>query len=187
MNKVFLLLLSLIIVVPVMAFENDFLADNYLPENIEMPEINLNYNYSSVKRVPIRLSIQETIKTKEKNIYEGQELKFVVKNNVYSNRSLILKKGDVVNARIETIVSSGMNGIPYYIYLGNFQFPNIENSKIMIDYYKSGQNRTYFVLPLKWALTFLPPTGSLTNFIMGGHAKITPKDVITAYYYPEWK
>ena len=42
------------------------------------------------------------------------------------------------------------------------------------------------VYPIKWALTPIPGVGSLTNFILGGNAKITPKDKIIIYYYPEW-
>ena len=89
---------------------------------------------------------------------------------------MLVKKGETATARIETIISSGMNGIPYSIYLGDFKIPNLEQSKLLANYHKSGANRTYLVLPLKWALTFLPPTGSLTNFIMGGHAKIKEKE-----------
>ena len=87
----------------------------------------------------------------------------------------------------EQIVESGMNGIPYYIYLGDFEIEGLESSKIMADYHKTGLNLVYWVYPFKWALTFLPPSGMLTNLIKGGHAKITTADVITVYYFPEWK
>ena len=39
---------------------------------------------------------------------------------------------------------------------------------------------------MKWALTILPPSGSLTNFIKGGHAKLKTNEVIELYYYPDW-
>ena len=187
MNKLIVFFLAFIFISPVWALETDFLVDNYLPKNVAKPEANLDYDYTSTRRIPIELKISSPIKTRDNNLYEGQPIEFKVRKNVYHKNRLILKKDTIVTARIETIVSSGMNGIPYYIYLGNFNFPNLENSKLSINYFKSGQNRTYFVLPLKWALTFLPPTGSLTNFIMGGHAKITERDIITAYYYPNWK
>ena len=49
-----------------------------------------------------------------------------------------------------------------------------------------GQDRSLIVFPLKWALTILPPTGSLTNFIKGGHAKVKTNKTITLYYHPNW-
>lgn len=80
-----------------------------------------------------------------------------------------------------------MNGFPAEIILGDFEIPNIENSKLLNNYIKKGQNRCFWVYPLKWSLTLIPFVGSLTNLIMGGHAKIKTTDVITIYYFPDWK
>ena len=80
-----------------------------------------------------------------------------------------------------------MNGFPAEIILGDFEIPNIENSKLLDNYTKKGQNRCFWVYPLKWSLTLIPFVGSLTNLIMGGHAKIKTTDVITIYYFPDWK
>lgn len=187
MNK--FLTISLFILLsflPVSSQEGDFLVDSYLNGVIEKPSVNNNYNYTSLKRHQINLKIKERISTKDKLLHEGQILEFEVQNNVVYKGKMLVKKGETATARIETIISSGMNGIPYSIYLGDFKIPNLEQSKLLANYHKSGANRTYLVLPLKWALTFLPPTGSLTNFIMGGHAKIKEKEFITVYYYPEW-
>ena len=43
-------------------------------------------------------------------------------------------------------------------------------------YQKTGQDRTLWLLPIKWALTILWPSGYFVNFIVGGHAKLTEKD-----------
>ena len=51
---------------------------------------------------------------------------------------------------------------------------------------KFGLDLSLLVFPIKWALTFLPPTGSLTNFILGGHASIKENKIIELYYYPNW-
>ena len=122
----------------------------------------------------------------EKDIVEGQTVIFRVKNNVYQNGKKIIKKNDLVHSRVETIIKSGMNGIPASIIFGDFQFENLDSANFSDTYEKYGQDRSLWVFPLKWALTPLPPTGSLTNFIKGGHAKLKEKEEITIYYHPNW-
>jgi len=146
----------------------------------------LPYDYTSVYSVPIKLSITEPVSTKE-NLVEGQDLSFVVKNDVRYKGKPLLKAGEIVNAKIETVIKSGMNGFPAEIIIDDFEVPNVESSKLLCTYTKAGQNRSLWVYPLKWALTPIPFVGSTTNFIKGGHAKITPKDTIVIYYYPYWK
>lgn len=163
----------------------DFLADDI--KDAPIPYTNLNYNYESTFCIPIVLQISNAISTKDKNLYEGMPLKFTVAKTVFCRHKVILRQGDVVFGKVKYIISSGLNGIPYSIVVDDFAFKNLDPNKIKSEYQKDGFNRTYLVLPLKWSLTFLPPTGSLTNFIKGGHSKITPKDKITLYYFPDWK
>ena len=118
---------------------------------------------------------------------EGQELEFRVIEDVFYKRKYVVKKDQIIKARIEMIVTSGMNGFPAEIIVDNFEIPNINKSQLISTYSKVGQNRSLIVYPIKWALTWLPGVGSFTNFIRGGHAKIKPKEVVTIYYYPEWK
>ena len=160
-------------------------SDNNIEETVSKKI--LPYDYSSTYNVPIKLTIITPITTKGKKIYEGQIIQFKVKETVYSFEKPILFKDTLVNARIETIISSGMNGFPAEIILDNFEVPNIQPSQLQDTYIKKGQNRCYIVYPIKWALTIIPFAGSLTNFIMGGHAKIKTKDEIVIHYYPEWK
>ena len=80
-----------------------------------------------------------------------------------------------------------MNGIPASIVFKDFDISEIAKGQISDTYEIYGQDRSWLVFPLKWALTILPPSGSLTNFIMGGHAKLKTKKPIIVYYYPEWK
>ncbi len=114
-------------------------------------------------------------------------VKFIVAKTVFYKHKAILRQGDIVFGKVKYIISSGLNGIPYSIVVDDFEFKNLDPNKIKSEYQKDGFNRTYLVLPLKWSLTFLPPTGSLTNFIKGGHSTISPKDKITLYYFPNWK
>lgn len=150
------------------------------------PETYTDYDFESTVKIPIKLKVTENIRT-ENELYENQKVKFkVVKDVLYQNK-VILQRGSIVPARVSVIITPGMNGIPASIILSDFEINNIKNSQLTSSYEINGQDRSLLVFPLKWALTILPPTGSLTNFIMGGHAKIKVKKPITIYYYPEWK
>ena len=189
MNRI-LISLFILIFLPLQActLTNDFLTDKFLSGRIfEKPETNTDYDFTDIERIPIKLQVTQDISTRDEMLQEGQTVNLKSRSNVYYNEKIIVKRNEPVSAKIELIVDSGMNGIPYYIYLNDFKFQNLPSSKIHANYQKSGWNRTYWVLPLKWALTPLPPTGSLTNFIKGGHAKISTNDIITVYYYPNWK
>ncbi len=151
-----------------------------------LPAFSLDYDYTSTVSIPIRIRSTEEIST-DMPIIEGQKIDFVVIKTVYDNEKLIVQKGDIIKGRIDTIITSGMNGFPAEIILDNFEISNIKQSQLVGTFTRVGKNRCFWVYPLKWALTPLFPTGSLTNFIKGGHAKIKTTDVITIYYYPEWK
>ncbi len=187
MNKVLLVLLFIMLAIPVSASPlRDEIAESLKNDNnIEKPEAHIKYNYQNTEKLPVRLQITERISS-EKNVYEGKEVLFKVQTSVYYKGNLVIKKGAVIPARIETIVKNGMNGIPASIIIGSFQFEDVPNGKVTDSFEIQGQDRSLWVFPLKWALTFLPPTGSLTNFIKGGHAKLKEDKTIEIYYYPNW-
>ncbi len=192
MNKIqtFLLSLFLLVMGASNSFAAEILNDNLVDttlkdKNLQKPPVNKHYNYASTRRIPIRLAIIADIKS-EKDITEGQTVVFRALNDIWHNRQPILKKDDLVQAKVETIIKSGMNGIPASIIFGDFKFDNIESSRVLDEYEKFGQDRSLWVYPMKWALTILPPSGSLTNFIKGGHAKLKTNEVIELYYYPDW-
>lgn len=159
-----------------------FLILGILPVNAE----ELKYNYTDTTKVPINLTPVEFITTKD-DLLEGMDIDFRVVEDVLYNKRVILHKGQIVKGKLETKITSGMNGFPAELIIDDFDIPGIKSSQLISTYVKQGQNRCYLVFPLKWALTFLPPTGSLTNFIKGGHAKLKPGNVFTIYYYPNWK
>ncbi len=187
MNKILLLIFYIFIGTSVSAaLINDNIVDLILKDKtIERPEIHEVYNYQNMEKLPIRLRIIKRISS-EKNIYEGQQILFRVQSSVYYKGNLVVERGTIVNARVETIVKSGMNGIPAGIVLGSFKIGDIPKSKLTDVYELQGQDRSLWVYPLKWALTILPPSGSLTNFIKGGHAKLEEYKTIEIYYYPNW-
>lgn len=164
----------------------DNLVDTVLKnKQLEKPIPHLKYNYQDTTQIPIKLSITNDIPS-EADVYEGQTIKFRVKSDVIYKGETVIKQGTIVPARVETIIVSGMNGIPASVIVGSFKFKDIPAGQITNTYEFFGQDRSLWVFPLKWALTPLPPTGSLTNFIKGGHAKLDKDDTITIYYYPNW-
>ena len=147
---------------------------------------NLTYNFLDTNYIPIKLSPCEEISS-AKNIYEGEVVEFKIVEDVYKDKKLFLQKDLIVCARIETIITSGMNGFPAEIIIDNFKIPNINKSQLISTITETGTNRCIWVYPLKWALTPIPFAGSTTNLIKGGHAKLKTNEVVTIYYFPNWK
>lgn len=186
MNRFLLIFISLFLCLPALATVLEDEVASTLSKKQPVADVYKNYNYESTEKIPINLKIIEPIK-KETEVYEGQQIKFKVAKDVLYNGNVLLKRGTPVQAKISIIITPGMNGIPASIIFKDFKIDGLSQGRLSQDYEISGQDRSWLVFPLKWALTFLPPTGSLTNFIMGGHAKINYKKQLTLYYYPEWK
>jgi len=187
MNKVFLTVLSLCF------FANSVFAEIIRDEFIESQlegktfppvETNTKYNYESIDRALIKLKVVNAVKTK--NLQEGDIINFYVKQNVKYKNKTILKADTAATGVVKTFMTGGMNGVPGQIVIDDFEIPGIDSNKLKSTYIKRGADRTLLVLPLKYALTFLYPLGSLTNIIFGGNATIAKHDTINIYYYPEW-
>ena len=185
MNK-FLLTFFILIFSPI-CFANIDLDDfaRTTLTNSALPQTNLEYDYSGTVKLPIKMKLVKDYGT-EKDVYEGQKVELQVIEDVVYQKKTLIKKGSKASASVSVIISTGMNGIPASIILGDFQISGVSKGCLTESYEFFGQDRSLIVYPLKWALTILPPTGSLTNFIMGGHVKIKAKKHITLYYYPEW-
>ncbi len=186
MNK-FILTLFLIIIAPASFANivNDDFASSTLT-NSPVPNTSLEYDYSGITKLPIKMKLAKDYGN-ENDIYEGQELNLYISQDVIYKNKTVIKKGTKATAKANIIISTGMNGIPASVILNNFKIDGIETRQLLDDFELFGQDRSLLVFPLKWVLTPLYPTGSLTNFIMGGHARLKPSKTITVYYYPEWK
>ena len=168
------------------ALTKDYLVDFTLAQKeLEKPQAIEKCNFQDLDQVKINLKIITPIKS-EKELYEGQILEFRLVNNLRYKRQTLALAGDIAKARVETIITNGMNGIPASVILGNFEVDNLDKNKFSMQYEKFGRDLSLLVYPIKWMLTILPPTGSLTNFIKGGHVKFKKNDIITIYYYPKW-
>lgn len=169
------------------AIEEDEITKELLKNaNIAKPQTNLNYNYESFERIPIKLQIINPISTKAGSIVEGQVIDFIVKEDVRYKSQIIIKKGTLVSAIVQTYMDRGMNGVPATLIIDDFNIEGIDKNKLKATYIKRGQNRTLIVLPIKWALTLIPFAGYVSNLIIGGHANIKKKNTIILFYYPNW-
>lgn len=189
MNRFLSLIVSFFVFssVSVFALERDTFIEEFLEtKEIEKPVQNLKYDYTAVEKVPIKLQIVQPITTKKDLLVEGQVIDFVVKENVKYNHKIIVPEGTKATAVVQTYQSRGMNGIPAMIVLDDFEIPNIDKTKLKDNYVKRGQDRSYIVFPIKWALTWIPFAGYSTNIILGGHAYIKKKHTVIVYYYPKW-
>ena len=189
MNKLFcsvlLFILSFTTCFAQELLKDDFAVQTVSAEKLVKPVANLDYNYQDTDVVKIPLFIVHPIKS-EKDLYEGQRIKFRVAQKVYYNKKVVARNGQILTARVETIIKNGMNGIPASIILGDFDLPPLKKSRLSASYEHFGLDLSMLVFPLKWALTPLPPTGSLTNFIKGGHANIRGYETVAIYYHPNW-
>lgn len=165
--------------------EDELVKATLSAENVQKPETHINYNYEDTDVVDVRLSVLEDIKN-EKSLHEGQLVKFRVVRDVKYNGEVVIKRGTIATARVETIITNGMNGIPASVVFGDFRIEGIPWSKLTSNYEKYGFDMSLLVYPLKWALTILPPTGSFTNFIKGGHVRLKSTNIITIQYHPNW-
>lgn len=183
MNKKILTLL-IYFIMPICFANEEFV--NPVLNNSEKIYTNTIYNYESTEKIPIKMTFVEKLGT-EKDVYEGEVVHLKLLKSVVWKDKTIAEKDSLATAKIGIIISTGMNGIPASVILEDFKISDIPQKKLTETFEIFGQDRSLLVFPLKWALTFLPPTGSLTNFIMGGHVKLKPKKIITVYYYPEWE
>lgn len=186
MNK-FLLTFFILIFSPI-CFANieldDFARTTLV--NSPLPQTNLEYDYSSTVKLPIKMKLIKDYGS-EKDVYEGQKVELqVIKDVIYQNK-IYVKKDTKATAKVNIIISTGMNGIPASIILEDFNIAGIDSTQLINRFELFGQDRSLLVFPLKWALTIIPPTGSFTNLIMGGHARLKPRKIITIDYFPEWK
>lgn len=192
MNKLIkILIISFIFLFPSnKAFSQAVMNDNLVLDTLKDKEFqqiitNTNYNYQNTEKIPIKLKFTDKISTKN-NLLEGDYLIFKVRDDVFYDNKIIIHKDDLVKAKLKTYITRGFNGIPGQIIIDDFEIQGIDSRKLSGAYIKKGANLTLLVLPIKWLLTPLQPTGSFTNLILGGHSKLSPRDKIIIYYYPKW-
>lgn len=131
------------------------------------------YDFQNLYHTYIKVHSARDISTKQA-INAGDKVYFYVDENVKKDGKTIVRKGEKITARIETISESGLYGVPADIIIGNFKIRDIP---IEGEITKEGFTHTYWIIPVSnVASFFIPFSGQLFRFIHGGHAKIKTKD-----------
>lgn len=143
-----------------------------------------DFNFDLEKRTPVKIKISENITTK-KNIKEGQELDFIVSEDVYENGKIFIPVNSIVKGKIETISMNQALGVPADIDIGNF-IAKINGKDIVLDgkIHKVGANRAFWVYPIGCLAILFCFVGLVILPIRGGHAKIKTHQVYEVYYVP---
>ncbi len=164
--------------------KDDLASSWYKDKQVNYIQPTNKYDYSSLRREKIILTPTEKYSTPH-HVYDGMPVSLVVKRNARIGRDL-LRKGTPAKGIVELYTTNGMTGIQATITIGKIEIQGLDSSKLGYYYVKEGQNRSTWILPLKWALTFIPFVGSFTNLIKGGQAVLRPGDEIPVYYYYDW-
>lgn len=166
---------------------DDFADKTLKKAKISNNKTNLNYDFESIKRVPIKISSLENITTKN-GIKEGQELQFKVLKDVKLENERIIKKDSIVKARLETISPNQAFGVPADMVVDKFIIKQQNQADLILDgnVHKIGANRSLWVYPVGYVggILFFG-AGFLLFTVRGGHAKIKTKDVYEVYYLPK--
>lgn len=130
--------------------------------------------FTCAKDIPVKIETLSKISTSNINMHEGDNINFVIANDVYVGSKLYLKKGEEVTGVITSLVDNGFTCQEASIYAEQFRVKNINGETIKLKgiIYHKGRNH--------WMLTqFLPGVSVL---IRGGEAQIIPeKDSFTLY------
>lgn len=153
--------------------QRDYFAEQSL-KNIKLIVYKRKeYNFQNVNHLYVKIHSANVISTKNP-INAGDEVLFIVSEDVIKNGKLLVRKGQKVSARVETISESGTYGVAADIILGNFK---IDKICLEGEVRKEGFTHTYWVIPVSQAAGFfIPFSNHLFRFVHGGHAKIKPDE-----------
>ena len=129
---------------------------------------------SSMTSVPVRIKKEFT--TKEK-IEEGDFIDFETIQEVKVNKKSYPAQ-TLVKARVETISLNKMMGVPSDLIIGSFSMDGIY---LAGEINKTGANRSLWVYPCTYGLSWFFGVGLLFIPIRGGHAKIKTSEIYTLY------
>ena len=172
------------------SYSEEIITDTFLEEQlskveVKKPEVAKTFDFANQEKVEIPLRIKEKITTSILDkTYEGEKIELEVAEDVFHNEKLIVQKGTHATGKVEIVVTRGFAGLPAEIFISDIKIDTLDSSRINGFISKRGFSTTALILPIKWALTPLPPLGSLTNIFVGGNATLSPRKVINVYYYP---
>lgn len=149
----------------------------------EIPEPNLDYDYSDASSVIVKLHPKSKITTNGK-LCNGDTVHFIVKEDVFFNGKLILQKDSEVSAIIENISPNDRYGVPANLVISRFSANGLDSKTLDGEFAKQGISKSIWVYPLCYFLMPFGGAGIPVTFIRGGNVKINPDDVVEIYYRP---
>lgn len=127
---------------------------------------------SIAKEVPVNIKPVNKITTSNVNLQEGDNANFVIKDDVFINSKLYLKKNALVSGIITSLEENDYQYKPATLYVDNFVTKDVDNKTVKLKgiIYKKGNDH--------WMVTQFIPIPLM--ILRGGEVQIKPKkDVFT--------
>lgn len=136
------------------------------------------FDFESLDELIVKVSPKKYYTTRTK-LKEGDLINFVLAQDVII-KDKTYKKGTNVTARVEMVSQNGAFGVPSDLVIDNF----ILNSDIKLtgNIEKKGANRSLWVYPCAYGLSWFFGVSLLLLPIRGGHAKLRPNHVYSLNY-----
>lgn len=136
-----------------------------------------DYNYAKDIFTPIKIKPVQNYCSKK--LKEGENLKFLLVEDIKNKQEVLVSKNTIIHARVENISPNEPKGIPADLIIGNFV---LENQELYGQICKTGASRFYWVRPLaNFTSSVIPFSNYAINLIRGGHAKIRKNQIYEIY------
>jgi len=164
-------------------YEDNLVNTTLSGKDFELPEPNLDYDYSDSKYSVVKIRPVSVIRT-NKDFKDGDIVKFKVVEDVTYEGKLILPKASEISAVIENISPNDKMGVPANLVISRFSSPLVEKKTLDFTINRQGANRSLWVYPASYVLMGFFGAGFPITFIRGGNVTIKPDEVIEIYYRP---
>lgn len=136
------------------------------------------FDFESLNEQVVKVSPKQYYTTRE-DLAEGDLIKFVLVQDV-TIKNKTYKKGTNVTARVETVSQNKAFGVPADLVVDNFVLNS--NIKLVGNIEKKGADRSLWVYPCAYGLSWFFGVSLLLLPIRGGHAKLSPSHVYNLNY-----
>lgn len=149
------------------------------------PESNLDYDYTNINFIPVKLRFTEMITTKRRDLHIGGTVEFETVEDVFDGEKKIVAKNTKGTAKIDFFEPRGTMGSAGEIIISDFDIANLDKKKFESNIIKKGLDLSFITSVLRHSVgIIIPGSGFLFILIRGGHAKIKPKEIFELKYVP---
>jgi len=127
----------------------------------------LTFNMVFAADIPVKVETLSKISTSDGHLQEGDNINFVVADDIYVDSKLLIKKGESVTGVITSLVNNDFTCQSASIYAENFKARTIDGKIVKLNgiVYKEGRNHSFVTQYLENGF----------QLIRGGEAQILPK------------